>query len=1262
MKKMSKSILACLLVLVLMIGIFPYSATAAETVHVYIGHTFWGYGSNVFNYQLQDGAHSADLSGLNLHYIQETGRIAYCMEPDRGSHTSATEYTNQDDKTLWGMFSGDQQRAIRTILAYGAPNGISSSDEWKNYGYEGATQVLIWEIIMGLRNPSTFERTSSRLYDLVLSWCYPGTNEKAGYQEGYSAIEAKCKAHGKVPSFTYASESMAAANPIVMDYDPATGICKKTLTDTNSVINNDFPFNSVSGLTISKSGNQLTVSCKYSDFAGKDIPTLKAIGSNPDTNNLAVAFWGNAAKDQTVCTTGKPDPTPVYVKLKLPELPKISTTASFSTGEKTYLPLSEVSIVDTISYKNLNAGTKYKMVGTLVDTSGNAIQVDGKKVTAEQVFTPTSANGEVKMTFTLNASALAGKSVVAYEKLYLENGTLVASHEDPSDKNQTVSFYQPSIKTTATFDNQSKTSHKTSSVTIVDTVSYTGLMTGKDYTVSGTLMFRDSSGKAVKVMVDGKEVTASTTFTAKSADGSVNLSYTFDASKVAPDSVTVYESLYLGKDLLATHQDINDKEQTVSFSNPSIKTTATFDNQGKTSHKTDSVTILDTVSCSNLMAGEEYTVSGVLMYRNSSGNAEKVMINGKEVTASKTFTAESASASVTLSYTFDATKFAPDSVTVFESLYLGEDLLATHQDINDREQTVSFSNPSLKTTATFSNQGKVFHKTNSVTIIDTVSYSNLMVGEKYTVSGVLMYLDENGKAAKVMVNGREVTASKSFTAGSANGTVTLSYTFDATNFSPDSVTVFESLYLGTNLLATHQDINDKEQTVSFANPSIGTTATFNNDEKLSHKLDEVTIVDAVTYNDLIPGEKYAITGILMTKDEDGNAVPLQINGESITAGTTFVAPAATGMISLSYTFDASELETDTIVVYESLYIESTLLASHQDINDEGQTVHFVTPSIQTEALFEDGLKISDPLSTVTIIDTVTCEDLLIGHPYFVEGTLMVESVDEEGNPVYALIENEDGPVTATYGFIAEDTIASIEMPFTIDASDLRSKHIVVFETLYAATTEEDNDGNQYFEQSIVLTEHKDLTDEKQTVEFSNPELGTVALFGNKSHTYQLKTVKKDAELPSEIVTLVDTISYKGLTAGATYTAEGRLMLITTAADGTKTVEPLKVDGKEVTSIIEFVPESAEGTAEVTFKFDAKDLDGKSVVAFETVKRGEDILAEHNDPTDKEQTVNFLRTIETGGMPDWVWLAMAGGLLAIAIILLLVLRSYKKKRK
>ena len=74
---------------------------------------------------------------------------------------------------------------------------------------------------------------------------------------------------------------------------------------------------------------------------------------------------------------------------------------------------------------------------------------------------------------------------------------------------------------------------------------------------------------------------------------------------------------------------------------------------------------------------------------------------------------------------------------------------------------------------------------------------------------------------------------------------------------------------------------------------------------------------------------------------------LLVNGKEITAKTTFIAETKNGSVDVTFIFDATGLHGKEIVVFEDLYRENVLLATHADINDEGQTVKIKNPEIGT---------------------------------------------------------------------------------------------------------------------------------------------------------------------------------------------------------------------------------------------------------------------------------------------------------------------------
>ena len=609
-------------------------------------------------------------------------------------------------------------------------------------------------------------------------------------------------------------------------------------------------------------------------------------------------------------------------------VPEIGTTATVD-GEHVAEPAEEITLVDTVTYKNLKVGETYKISGVLMNKStGEPLLVNEQPVTAELDFTPTSSEGTVELTYTFDASALAGKSVVVFEDLY-QGENVVASHADINDEGQTVTFGQPEIRTTATIDSE-KTAQPAEQITITDTVEYSGLTAGQEYNLVGVLMDKETGEP---LFVNDQQVTSEATFTPMESNGTVDVLFTFDASTLAGKSVVVFETLFQGETEITGHEDIEDEGQTVTFTEqPTLGTTATVDGQ-HTAAPSGEVTIVDEVAYSGLTPGETYKVSGVLMDK-ATGEPLLVGEEQTQVTAEVEFTPEEASGTVELTYTLDASELAGTSVVVFETLYLGDVEVASHADIEDENQTVTFEEGShFGTTATVDGQHTA-DPTGEITIVDVVEYTGLTPGKTYTISGVLM---DKATNQPLLVDGAEITAEVEFTSESADGTVELTYTLDASTLAGTTIVVFETLYSDEVEIAAHADINDENQTVEITEPekpTLGTTATVDG-QHTAEPTGEITIVDVVEYTGLTPGKTYTISGVLMDKAMNQ---PLLVDDAKVTAEVEFTPESTDGTVELTYTLDASTLAGTTIVVFETLYSDGVEIAAHADINDEAQTI------------------------------------------------------------------------------------------------------------------------------------------------------------------------------------------------------------------------------------------------------------------------------------------------------------------------------------
>lgn len=172
---------------------------------------------------------------------------------------------------------------------------------------------------------------------------------------------------------------------------------------------------------------------------------------------------------------------------------------------------------------------------------------------------------------------IAGDAVVVYDTLH-RDGVEVATHESISDADQTVSFFAPEIKTSAVNpDGNVKVVDPSIGVSIVDTVSYKHLTPGHKYVLKGQMMDRDTQQPAKDD--NGTYIVGTTNFTPATTEGSVDVTFTFDATEIAGVQLVAFEKLYhvaISSDIpVATHEDIEDAEQTVTVEAPEITTHAT---------------------------------------------------------------------------------------------------------------------------------------------------------------------------------------------------------------------------------------------------------------------------------------------------------------------------------------------------------------------------------------------------------------------------------------------------------------------------------------------------------------------------------------------------------------------------------------------------------------------------------------------------------------------------------------------------------------
>ena len=917
-----------------------------------------------------------------------------------------------------------------------------------------------------------------------------------------------------------------------------------------------------------------------------------------------------------------------------------------------------LTIEDKVAYANLFPGRNYKLVAELHDAKTGEVLYDGK--TVEHTFTAQEPSGfEVIRIDGIDTFGFAGKTITVYEKLYDEGGSLIAKHTDKDDVNQQVTVIVPEIGTTATDGaDGDKLVSTDDAATVVDTVHYKNLIPGNRYALVGALFVKktaeDGEITGEPLMVDGAPVVSYTTLTPETADGDADVTFTFDSLALKdgtqlvacevlfglgsePESFADIEAATLldlveepdtgldGLYPLAYHADMEDLGQTVTIKNPKIATTALDGIDNDKNVVTDSETVIvDTVEYHNLVPGKEYTLKGSMQVKGEKDGkpvATPLEVGGEAVTAETTFTPEAAHGTVNVTFAFDSRDLEDGTqLVVFENLERNGNVLVTHEDIEDINQMVVATVPGISTSARDGIDGdKDVVVDDETTVIDTVEYKNLVPGKEYTLNGKL-YSKSTGKP--LMVGDKPVTGQTTFTPEKADGKVEVTFTFDSRAIADKTdIVVFESLVRSGTELASHADIDDKNQTVTVTHPEIGTTAVDGADGDKNVITDDTTeVIDTVEYTGLIPGKEYTLKGTLHVKvtGEDGNVTekPLEVDGKPVTAETTFTPEKSDGKVDVVFHFNSLTIPHDTeIVAFESLEKNGVEIAAHADIKDKAQTVTVKHPFITTSAL--DGIDGDKNIVTddeTVIVDTVKYSGLIPGKEYTLKGSMQVKKSDEDGNLTAEPLEVDGEPVTAKTTFTPETASGEVEVTFTFDSRAIADKtDIVVFESLERT--------------GVEIASHKDIEDGKQTTTVTRPQIGTTALDGHDGD----KNVVTDGK-----TTVIDTVEYKNVIPGKTYTLKGSLHVKVTDEDGNVTEKALEVDGKPVTAETVFTPEKSDGKVEVTFTFDSTGIpQDTEMVAFESLEKNGVELVAHADIEDGKQTttahVTGISTTATDGL-------------------------------
>ena len=262
-----------------------------------------------------------------------------------------------------------------------------------------------------------------------------------------------------------------------------------------------------------------------------------------------------------------------------------------------------------------------------------------------------------------------------------------------------------------------------------------------------------------------------------------------------------------------------------------------------------------------------------------------------------------------------------------------------------------------------------------------------------------------------------------------------------------------------------------------------------------------------------------------------------------------------------------------------------------DTNVEMKNVPITISTYAADA--DAGKQIGCVKADENITDSVHITGLHEGRDYSVKGVLMDRSSGET-------IKDADGnDVAAVQTFTATEETMDVTVDIPVDSTGFEAGgRTVVFETLSRTSAVHDETV------PAELQDHSDIENSDQTIVF--PGISTVA---------RDKTSGTGNLLAGPDAVITDTVTYKGVLPGETYTLEGELY--------DKTADSLT----GITAAAEFSPDEENGTADMEFSFDATGMEGHILVVYETLKLGDVVLTEHKNPDDDAQTI-YVPKLET----------------------------------
>ena len=1194
------------------------SAASGDTVTITFDYCYDSAG-NIIKFQqttVSDG-YTVGTPGEELCKIFADGKEAYCIEPGHTLYSGNT--LTEDGSTVWKNLGSAKQKAINLALLYGKPGSGKSLSGTEDQKWV-ATQLIVWEFVSGCRSTSEgYKCTNTKFIDGI---CAGGANP--GVKSVYNAISKSLANYSTVPSF--ASAIASKAETYEMKY--SDGKYTLTLTDSNSTLS-DFGFKTTSGISVSKSGNKLTLT---STSPVNDAVTFNSAKSMPSVGNTTLIPYGDATlQDVITGVENDADPIRAYFKVKT------------SSGNLKLVKTSEDGNVANIEF---------------------TVKGDGYSQTVK-----TNSKGEFELT-----DLVPGKYTV----------TEHTPTEYAEQKSKTVNV-ESGKTATVSFSNVLKKWNLTVTKTDAETKSAQG-----DATLAGAVYGIYNNGKLVDKYTTDKNGGFTTSYyvcgdkwTLKEIEpsegylldeteyhiGAEAKKYTLENNSI---SIGVTEDILKGKIAIIKHTDdgstkIETPEKGAEFQ-VYLKSSGSYA-KAKESER-------DTLTCDEYGFAETKDLPyGTYTVHQTKG------WNGTEFIADfDVFISEN---NKTYKYLINNASLESyvkivkvDSETGKQIPYAGAGFQIYNPD--GKLVTMTYTYPEVTTIDTFYTNSDGYLITPK-TLPYSKGYSVVEVQAPYgyILDSTPVYFDitaentseENG--VTIVKTEKKNTPQKGTITVEKTGEIFSNVTAIGGGYTDENgndvalPTIYQPEYSVSGLsgavfeIYADEDITTPDGTIRYTKDTLVDTITTDEKGTATSKLLYLGKYRVV--------EKTAPYGFVLNKTVNHIELTYSGQNEKVTnTSTSFTNDRQKAEINLTKILEQDAKfnigNNDEILnVSFGLYADEDLKAANGTVIPKDGLLEIITCNEKGKSTFTTDL----PIGSYYVKEISTDSHYILSEKKY---PVVFEYAGQDTASVHISV-NDGEPIIndIIYGTIkglkidretGEKITGALFGLFSINETEFTEETAIL-------TAESNEEGIFTFENvpygEYIVYELKPATGYLPNVESypvtisENKEVVEITVLNDKIS--ELKTTaaidgKKEFTINGD-VTIDDVVSYKHLVPGKEYTVKGILM-------DKATGKPFLVDDKEITSEVTFTAEKANSEVIVSFTFDGSAITKNTeVVVFETLYREETEIAVHADIDDKDQTVTIHpqpepekpQTGDNSNLGFWIGLGAValGGLVSVVII-------------